>query len=306
MGTSRKEKIYHRTFNIFALSAGIVSLFSCSQMQDLNLESSKPTQKTGQKLTEPGPSSSDPNDNYREPGKPPYNPNIPGGRACTSMAAVGLQVEVLFSPGLPQSGTVRLTGGLEPEEYEIGGPDSFPQEYSGIRIKGADGKIGVWQLTSVGGAVEKPGTYQVLVKANGQEFKKENVVVKSDECHVIPTSVSFEVSGPGQIPMDPTKEYYPLDGGKKLLELDSQTKIGKIVGSRTTYTEVEVVRILMVTTTSGSGPSSTAMAGLQPEKEVVGKTKLGSFSERNIDRGPLPKGDVRDDGAREIYGKLAP
>lgn len=150
--------------------------------------------------------------------------------------------------------------------------------------------------------MEKAGTFQVSVETLGQVFKKDNIVVPKDECHVIPQTVTFEVTSPTQTRLDDTKDYYPLDNGA-LFELDPKAGSGKIVGQSTIYSEIEVVRVLLFTETSGSGPSSSVSARSREEKTVPGKVRLGTFTEKGIDRGPLPAGAAQDDGARVLYGK---
>lgn len=229
---------------------------------------------------------------------------VPGedlGKVCSDIAIAGLNVEVLFAPGIPISGKIKLTSDTISEEHTLG-ESHLGMRSGGLRIKGSDGKIRPWQSTSMSGAVEKTGTFQVSVETMGQVFKKDNIVVPKGECHVIPQLVTFEVTAPTQTQLDDTKDYYPLEDGA-LFELDPKSGSGKIVGQSVTYTEIEVVRVLLFTETSGSGPSSSVSAESREEKTVPGKVRLGTFTEKGIDRSPLPAGAAQDDGARVLYGK---
>ena len=267
------------------LSSLFLNFFGCSQM---DVSNQKPSTSRENPQTSPPPALK-PNDNGNDN-------RLPNDIVCTSNALAGLIVNVLFAPGLSPAGKVRLVGGPELEEYPLTGA-------GGLRLKGADGKIRPWMTSGASGAFEKAGTFQVVVETLGKVFKKDNVVVQKDECHVKPEHVSIEVTAPSQIQLDETKDYYPFGNGS-LFELDPKTGTGKIVGQNNIYTEVEVVRILTFTETSGSGPESSVSAMSREEKVVAGKIKLGSFMEQGIDRGPLPTGAAQDDGGRALYAKM--
>jgi hypothetical protein len=279
-------------YRFFCLLFLGLNLMSCSQLETNN---QKPATSPDNSPQNPSPGRLTPND---------WGNALPGegsGKSCTDMAKAGLNVDVLFAPGIPTSGKVKFTNDTISEDHTIG-ESHLGMRSAGLRMKGSDGKIRPWMSSSISGAVEKTGTFQVSVETLGQVFKKDNIVVQKDECHVIPQIVTFEITSPTQTRLDDTKDYYPLDNGA-LFELDTKAGSGKIVGQSTIYTEIEVVRVLLYTETSGSGPGSSVSAGSREEKTLPGKVRLGTFTEKGIDRGALPADAARDDGGRVLYGK---
>ena len=201
---------------------------------------------------------------------------------------------MLFAPELQPTAKVRLVQGDDSIDLSAEAPDEF------IRRKEPDGKVTLWQsLYVMGGRLQKEEDFKLTIETNDQVIQKNGRSSSAGlgRCQIHPQNAgTVEVTGPNQAKLAGTKDQYLLNGGV-VFEVDPKTNTGKFVDKYDTYTEIEVVRLV-----TSAIPCVCCSQGTFDEKEVVGKVKLGMFTELGIDRGPLPQ-DTLDSGRRVIYGK---
>lgn len=92
----------------------------------------------------------------------------PAGLACTAEAVFGISVTVLDGSGAPaaEGAEGTLVDGTYEETLAVLGP------------------------SSMAGAVERPGTYDVAVaKAGYRTWSAQNITVTAGECHVTPVTL---------------------------------------------------------------------------------------------------------------------
>lgn len=62
-------------------------------------------------------------------------------------------------------------------------------------------RLPVFNLSELVGVYERPGIYTVVIRRQGyQEWMQTNVVVKRDECHVIPVALLALLERVGELP----------------------------------------------------------------------------------------------------------
>ena len=148
------------------------------------------------------------------------------------------------------------------------------------------------------GAFEQPGDHLLTLKVDGIVVEKRELTLLWDGCHVIGQNVAFTVQPKTPMVLDPSQEYYPLDGGQ-VLTVDIKDGSARLVGSSKSWTATEVIREVSLEIHD----NDVVSISWGPEKKSQYPTSIGTFYEKGYDRGPLTNPASLDTGRREIFGK---
>lgn len=228
------------------------------------------------------------------PPRSPGSADQGAAQVCTGMAMAGLGVSIYYDLGAERGASVTMISESGETELLV----SFTPELEGWRIE-EGGAVRLAHRQALSGAWEKSGNFRVLLQQNGKILEEKQVTIPQGDCHVEGQSLSFTIAAREPYVLDPSKEYYPLDGGS-LLILDPSTARASIEGTDQTWQDVEIVRQLDEHRTEGQAASMSKVL----ESEPAGKNIFASFHERGIDRGPLPSGQFRDLGERKLFGRM--
>ncbi len=150
------------------------------------------------------------------------------------------------------------------------------------------------------------GDFSLELEVGGETVEVRNFSVSADHCGWLSSQNHlFTVEAPKPLPLDPTLEYLPLDGGDLLL-LDPKNGEARNINGTKVWADVEVNRSFMEIK---QGTGGSASAGLKWERNPPkGKVLIGGFVEFGVDRGPFPKseGTLTLQGGRRVYGRLIP
>jgi hypothetical protein len=152
-------------------------------------------------------------------------------------------------------------------------------------------------LTYVG-AFEQTGHHVLSLKVDGMVVDKRDLTLLSDGCHVIGQSIEFTVQPKTPMVLDPSQDYYPLDGGQ-ILAVDVKDGGAKLLGTAKSWTAAEIIREVSLEI-HDNGVVSISW-GLEKKSQYL--TSIGTFYEKGFDRGPLINPVSQDTGGREIFGK---
>ncbi len=214
---------------------------------------------------------------------------------CNNMAVYGLNVEVFRPLGRPPA-TVQLKL-IRAEGAEI--LDSFEIEKQQGQRKQEGTTLQLGHSQNFSGAVEKSGSFSLEFWVDQKRVSSQALVLEKDKCHVIPQSLKLTIPSDTPFSLDPSKDYYPLDGGS-LLIVDRTSKAGQIQGQTRSFSNIEIVRVMSITEDNGEVSSYRE----EPERVPAGKILIGTLQESGIDRGPLGSQNKKDTGRRQIYGQL--
>lgn len=171
-----------------------------------------------------------------------------------------VRVEVFYAPGTIQAANITVLQAPAEANHDIHGPFREPQTkpttpnpvattftkdaamLPELRMRTADGSFDLWWRVVYTAEIPSYwGSRHVLVTTNSRTFKESLVREPSYERTPTDTlTASVAVTPENPVLMDPAKEYYPLkDGG--ILEVTSQTKEARVVGTNAAFKDIEVL-----------------------------------------------------------------
>jgi hypothetical protein len=171
-----------------------------------------------------------------------------------------VRVEVFYAPGTIQAANITVLQAPSETNYDMYGPFRERETKSAtptpiaatfakdaallpeLRLKTADGSFDLWwKVVYTAEIAFHPGSKHVLVSTNSRTFKEaleRETSYERNPSNTLTASVAVTPENP--VLMDPAKEYFPLkDGG--ILEVTSQTKEARVVGTNAAFKEIEVL-----------------------------------------------------------------
>ena len=222
---------------------------------------------------------------------PSFSADTLASGTCDARAASGLSVSVFMPLGeQPQIELLDVYEGQLDTLSNMGG-------LKGSRIL-ENGTVKLSHFLTYVGAFEQIGDHVLSLKVDGVVVDKRELTLQSDGCHVIGQSIEFAVPSKTPMVLDPTLDYYPLDGGQ-ILAVDAKEGSAKLLGTTKSWTATEIIREVSLETHD----KGVVSISWNLEKKSQYPTSIGSFYEKGVDRGPLVNPVSQDTGRREIFGK---
>lgn len=171
-----------------------------------------------------------------------------------------VRVEVFYAPGTIQAANITVLRAPSETYHDMHGPSreretkpttpipvatTFTKDAAmlpELRMRTADGSFDLWWRVVYTAEIPSYwGSRHVLVTTNSRTFKEALVRESSYESNPTDTlTASVAVTPENPVLMDPAKEYFPLkDGG--ILEVTSQTKEARVVGTNVAFKEIEIL-----------------------------------------------------------------
>jgi hypothetical protein len=221
---------------------------------------------------------------------PSFSAETLASGTCDARAASGLNVTVFVPLGeQPQIELLDAFEGQLDILSNLGG-------LKGSRIL-ENGTVKLSHFLTYVGAFEQIGNHVLSLKVDGIVVDKRELTLLSDGCHVIGQSIAFTVQPKTPIVLDPSQDYYPLDGGQ-ILAVDGKDGSAKLLGTTKSWTAIEIIREVSLETHD----KGVVSISWDLEKKSQYPTSIGSFYEKGFDRGPLINPVSQDTGRREIFG----